>query len=209
MAKNRLTAIGGEVPTNGAVATIEACQPYIAHVRIVGTADLLFHRWDCDDVKAKSEAGKNSKAKKVDNVETYVYRNNDGDICLPGEYLRQSIVNAAKRLPDPCSPRKSARDLFVASIVSLTHLASLGKKDWDYEHRCRVVIQRNAVTRARPAFLAGWTADIDLLVQTPEYISQELLQRAITDAGRLIGVGDFRPSYGRFMVTRFEVGLDG
>lgn len=42
------------------------------------------------------------------------------------------------------------------------------------------------------------------MVNLPEYISPELLHALLTDAGRLIGVGDFRPTYGRFRVIRFE-----
>jgi hypothetical protein len=55
----RETEIGGEVPTNGAVETIAF---------------------------SKSAAAKGSRAKKTDNIETFVYRNDDGELCIPGEY---------------------------------------------------------------------------------------------------------------------------
>jgi hypothetical protein len=84
-------------------------------------------------------------------------------------------------------------------------LASLGVKAWDYEHRCRVQVQRNGVTRVRPALSVGWSASFVLLVNLPEYVSPEMLHGLLTDAGRLIGLGDFRPTYGRFQVVRFEM----
>lgn len=124
-------------------------------------------------------------------------------LCIPGEYLRGSICNAAKFRQDPRSPRKSAHDLFRAAIVSLTPLASMGIKDWSYEHKCRVVIQRNAITRTRPAVKAGWEADFQFLVNLPEYVSRDVLHEVAVNAGRLIGIGDFRPSYGRFSVVKF------
>jgi hypothetical protein len=199
-----LTAIGPEI-TNGGKVAIESGVPYGVDVRIVGAADLIFHRWNCEGVEAKGKAAKGSKAKKTDDVESYVYRDDAGDICLPGEYLRQSVINAAKYRQDPRSPRKSAMDLFKAGIVSLTPLASLGVKEWDYEHKCRVTVQRNGITRVRPAFKSGWQADLLLMVNLPEYIPPEGLLDVIVNAGRLVGVGDSRPTYGRFQVTRFEL----
>ena len=203
--KNKGREIGGDVPTNGASETIESGIPYIATVVLTGTADLLFHRWNCEAVDEKAQAAKGSKAKKTDDIESYVYRNDGGELCLPGEYLRQAIIHAAKFRQDPRSPRKSAMDLFKAGVVALTPLASLGTEKWDYEDRRRVVIQRHGVNRTRPAMKAGWEASFDLMVNTPEYISPAVLNEVIASAGRLVGLADFRPTYGRFSVTEWEV----
>jgi hypothetical protein len=200
-----VTAIGGEVPTNGARAGIETQMPYRVLVEIEGTSAILFHRWNCESVESKSKAKKGSAEKKSDDVESYVYRNEKGEICLPGEYLRGAIIGAAKFQQDPRSPRKSAADLFKAAIVSLTPLSSLGAKNWDFMDQRRVVIQRNAITRNRPAMREGWKAKFILMVNLPEYINDSLLNSTIQAAGKLIGLGDFRPSYGRFNVTSFEV----
>jgi hypothetical protein len=196
--------IGPEL-TNGAKAILETGVPYGAEVEITGVADLIFHRWNCEAVEAKGRAAKGSKAKKSDDIESYVYRNETNALCLPGEYVRQSIINAAKFRQDPRSPRKSAMDLFKAGIISLTPLASLGIHAWDYEHKCRVTVQRNGITRVRPAIKAGWSAALVIMVNLPEYIPPDVLHDVITNAGRLVGVGDSRPTYGRFRVTRFEL----
>src|ERR1700741_4259303 len=127
--------------TNGAEAAIVQGQPYRLAFQLTGTSDLLFHRWNAEAVDEKAKSAKNSKAKKTDDVESYVYRTEDGHLAIPGEYLRGSIIHAAKFRQDPRSPRKSAMDLFKAGVVSLTPLASFGTKDWDYEDRRRVMIQ--------------------------------------------------------------------
>lgn len=190
--------------TNAAAADIEISEPWTCEVTITGSADLLFHRWNNEAVAEKSAARKGSKSKKSDNVESYVYRNEAGELCLPGEYLRGSIINAAKFRQDPRSPRKSAMDLFKAGVISITPLATLGTKDWDYEDHRRVVIQRSAITRVRPAMRAGWKATVHLMINLPEYIDEAFLREVIQMAGRLVGVGDFRPTYGRFDITKFE-----
>lgn len=203
--QNTVEPIGGEVPTNGAKNGIAVQMPYRALISIVGICPILFHRWNVESVESKSKAKKGSAEKKSDDVESYVYRNDKGELAIPGEYLRGAIIAAAKFQQDPRSPRKSAADLFKAAIVSLTDLASLKVKDWDYLDKRRVVIQRNAITRSRPAMREGWKADFILQVQLPEYVDEQLLNTTVQAAGRLIGLADFRPSYGRFSVTRFQV----
>lgn len=201
------TALGLDV-TNDAEDLIGLSAPYVATVTIKGTAPLLFHRWSCEAVEAKAAAAKGSRAKKTDDVESYVYRCDDGTIGIPGRYLVGSVIDkkngAAKYLQDPRSPRKSALDLYKAGLVALTITASLGKKTWDYLDAQRVVVQQAGVTRVHPAFLAGWEATFDLQVLTPEYIDPQSLLSVLTNAGRLVGVGDYRPTYGRFQIVRFE-----
>lgn len=196
--------IGGDVPTNSAKEVIEIGCPYLVSVTIKGTADLLFHRWNCESVEEKSKSLKGSKSKKTDDIESYVYRNKEGFLCVPGEYLRMAIIGAAKFKQDPRSPRKSAVDLYKAGIVVLTKMASLQKKEWDYVDKRRVVIQRNGINRSRPAMNIGWECTFDIEVITPEYIDEFLLNETISMAGRLIGLADFRPTYGRFAVVNFK-----
>lgn len=196
--------------SNGGRQVIEDGIPYTVSVTMKGSSDILFHRWNCEAVAEKASASKGSKAKKTDNIESYIYRDDDNVVCLPGDYLRGAIIGAAKFRQDPRSPRKSAMDMFKAAVVPLTVLAPIttasGKvaEHWDYEHKCRVMIQRAGITRVRPAFKVGWEATVELMVNLPQYVPQELLHEVVIDAGRLIGLADFRPTYGRFRVTKFE-----
>lgn len=195
----------GDTITNGAEDGINLRAPYRVAVEIRGVCDMLFHRWNCEAVAGKASAAKGSKEKKSDNVESYVYRDDEDNICLPGEYVRGSIIHAAKYQQDPRSPRKSAMDIVKAGLICLTPLATLGTKKWDYEHAARVQVQRNGITRIRPAFRTGWKASFLFQINLPEYLRSEFINLLIVDAGRLVGVADFRPSYGRFDLTKFEV----
>lgn len=201
----------GERQSNDAARLIGFEEPYTVSVLIRGVCPMLLHRYSVEAVKEKGAARKNSAAKKTDDVESYVYRNQDGEICLPGAYLKGSVAGpngAAKFRQDPRSPRKSALDLYKAGVIVLTDLASLGVIDWDYLDERRAVVQRAAIPRIRPAMLAGWEASFDVMVQTPEYITRDELYDVISQAGRLVGVGDFRPTYGRFQVVGFvDMGL--
>ena len=85
VARSERIAIGPEV-TNGGKVAIEYALPYSADVTIVGIADLLFHRWNVEGVATKARAAKGSKAKKSDDLESYVYRDDAGELAIPGEY---------------------------------------------------------------------------------------------------------------------------
>lgn len=197
-----LTTLGGV--TNDAASTIAIEQPYAVTATMQGAAPFIFHAWSVDAVAEKAKARKGSRAKKEDDVESYVYRLPSGELAIPGAHFRGAIVNAARFKQDPRSPRKSAMDLFKAGVVPLTELCGLGTHEWDYLDRRRVVVQRNAITRVRPAMAAGWKVTVDLQVLLPEYIDATLLLEVATMAGRLCGVGDARPTFGRFQIVRWE-----
>lgn len=197
--------IGGESPTNGAKSFIESNIPYTVKVVIQGCADYLYHRWNNEAVAEKAAAKKGSKAKKTDDLESFVYRNDEGVLCIPGEQLRMSIISAAKYRQDPRSSRKSAMDLYKAGIIVLTDLSPTGNKDWDYLDMRRVVIQRSSITRNRPALKKGWKVEFLILVNLPEYISSDDLYDVLSMSGKLNGIGDFRPTFGRFNVVSFEI----
>ena len=193
---------------NGAEPEIDDYKPYTVEVTIQGNAPLLFRRWDSEVVEEKAKAPKNSKIKKTDNLESAVYRTADGEIGFPGIYLCSSIYTAAKSQQDPRSPRKSAMDLFRAGVVPLTEIASLGVKEWEYVDRRRARVQQAAITRERPAFKPGWRVTYLLRVLLPAYIAPDLLLQVIIDAGRFIGLADYRPTFGRFQAMNYEVLAD-
>lgn len=203
-------------PNNDAAPQVMASLPYIVRMTLEGTSEILFHRWSNEAVAEKSKAAKGSAAKKTDDVESYVYRNADGFICIPGEYLRQTLVNAGRYRQDPRSPRKSAMDIIKAGVQSLTTLAPIMTKNgddrweardkWDALDERRVTVQRAAITRQRPMFNAGWRADFEFSVSLPEYIDENFLRSLVDGGGKFVGLADMRPTYGRYHVVNWETG---
>lgn len=191
--------------SNGGAAIIDESLPYTAWFDIVGTSAILFHRWNSDAVELKAKAAKGSKVKKEDNLESYVYRDEHGQLALPSEYFRMALVNAAKYRQDPRSPRKSAMDLFKAAVFPLDEMCSLGVADWNLVDRRRVQVQKQGITRSRPGLAQGWKTRVSLQVVLPEYLPPTVLNETMQLAGRVIGIADFRPTFGRFQVTRFDV----
>lgn len=219
MAKNRIkekaglngegTATALADPSQGADDFVQLSEPYRARVTIQGVAPLLFHAWNIEAIEEKAALSKGSKGKKQDNVESYVYRvpkgeKGAGNIAIPGTYLLAALKDTARFMQDPRSPRASFRNLLPACVVPLTEFADTGKKTWDYIDRRRVTVQRAGLTRHRPALMKGWRATFDLEVVLPEYLPEDKLLFLLNMCGRVNGLADFRPTYGRFQVTEFK-----
>lgn len=203
MAKGKATTVGPV--SNGAEETIDASRPYYMDVTIEGIVPLLMHRYSVEAVDAKNKAAKGSAAKKSDDLESFVYRDEAGELCIPGVAIRGAIVTAAKFEQDPRSPRKSMMDLAKAGVDCITELASLGVNKWELEDKRRVLVQRNAVSRTRPGMKTGWRVSFRLMIVLPQYFTPEIVRKLLTNAGKMVGVGDFRPSYGRFDVVSVDV----
>lgn len=203
MVRSNVTALASV--SNDGESVIEMSAPYTSRVTLQGTADYLFHRWSVEAIDTKAKAAKNSAAKKTDDLESFVWRTEDGQLAIPGSHLRGAIINAARFRQDPRSPRKSKMDLYKGGVIVTTLAAPLGVPTWDYEDRQRVTVQRNGITRTRPAMKAGWQATFDVMVMLPEYIDANELREVIEQAGRFCGLGDYRPTYGRFGIVRYEV----
>jgi hypothetical protein len=205
--KSKKISVDKSQVSNGAEPLVAITVPYLVDVTVRGVAPLLFHSWNTESVETKSNAAKNSKVKKTDDLESYVYRTSDGLLGIAGKCLHGSICEAAKRVADPCSPRKSARDLCKAGLTLMTVVAPFepDTKSWDYEDKQRVVIQRSAITRTRPAMKEGWTCTFRLAVNLPEYISPDFLHELLKKAGQFAGLCDYRPTYGRFNITKYTI----
>jgi hypothetical protein len=185
-------------------------EPFSVGMTIEGTADLLFHRWSNEAVAEKAAAARGSKAKKTDDIESYVYRNDDGHICFPGRYIIRAIVEAGRFYHDPRSPRKMAKELVQAGVICEDMLSPVlvgGKPagEWQYLDQQRVTVQRSGITRTRPAFTKGWQCRFTLTSILPEYINPGFLRTLADGAGKFIGLGDFRPTYGRFVISEWDL----
>jgi len=191
----------------GAAAGLSA-PGYSMRVRIEGVSRLLFHRYDPEAADRKSKAPKGAKERKSDDIQSYLYLDPDGFISIPAVNLKACLLAAAKHFSDPRSTgqKKQARDLFAAAIFVEPEMAPVlvgGRKvrEPQFVDRRGVVVQRNRVNRERPGLLPGWQCEFTVNVLAPEYVSPELLREVLSVAGRFVGLGDFRPDFGRFQIV--------
>lgn len=184
---------------------------YRVVVEIQGSVRMLLHGYNCEAVALVNDGIKGGQKKKTDNVESYVYRNTDGHICLPGTNFKACFAEAAKGYQDPGNKRKSMYDTAKAGIrigpSMVPILTSDGKKrtTWDGLDQRGAVVQMNRITRVRPYLEEGWTAKFEINVILGEVIEAGRMRDIVDRAGKICGLGDFRPDFGLFTVTGWKV----
>lgn len=120
---------------------------------------------------------------------------------LPGQNFERCLVDAGRITK---SGKKIERGVFIETDVN--PVAYDGPRDIDglwkdenFRFAASVKVQQNRVTRTRPHF-RSWASASEGMYDGA-VINLEELQEIAATAGRMIGLGDWRPRFGRFEAT--------
>ena len=178
--------------------------------RITGTSALLLHNGrlaDPLDGHAKAMAAVSAKRRKTEadhlrlaelefRGSLYLY---GGEPCIPGEMMEAALARAA------ATERRAAKAK--AGLMVHDHLRLLydGPREpsalWAdprFRLRCGARVGPSRVMRTRPMF-RSWSADL-VVDYLPGMLTAHDVRGFLVIAGEQIGIGDWRPQYGRFHV---------
>ena len=165
-------------------------------VALTGVSPLLQNRFFVEENGSK-------KTKKVyepkDEAEIRLFKNKDGVIFEPSSHVEGSIIKAA--LNFKYDKRKSYTEFIKSGVFVTQDEIPHSFQDWKI-FSCPVVIQRQRIIRSRPMF-NKWKLEFEIEIFN-ENIDTKTLKEIFVYAGRFIGIGDYRPRYGRFVVEKFE-----
>lgn len=172
--------------------------------KIEGVAPILFSRMrSALDDKPKPKP--TDKEKKTEALQR-CHRDNSG-IYLPHDMFKQSLLGGCKAA-DVKKGRKSYAP-FLEALVFVDGNLYLGKQEPDdvYEHWGRIPPgpKGAAVMLRYPIFHTGWQADFSLVVAIDDGNTIEAVKQSLDAAGLLIGMGSWRPEFGRFVVREWAV----
>ena len=128
-----------------------------------------------------------------------LYMDEDGPV-IPPQNIRGMLIRAARK-------RKEGK-LAEAGIFILdnSYLEYDGPRNADalwedesFRHRSIVVVSRSRVPRTRPIF-NEWEAKVKVNYDD-DVLNESQLDEWFAIAGSIIGQGDYRPQYGRFMIV--------
>jgi hypothetical protein len=122
----------------------------------------------------------------------------NGEPCLPGEVIEAALVEAARKMrrgqqakagilsnenfPIEYDGPRTANELWADERFRLT----VGVK-----------VQKNKVMRTRPIF-REWASEISVDFM-PGQLNRAEVEEMVRTAGTIVGIGDWRPKFGRFM----------
>ncbi len=189
---------------------------YQVNVKVKGTSVMLQHRFPIPSYEEMSSGGtKHTGAKDYTSEwKESLYTTEKGEIYQPANHFELAMVKAATNFKVTGKRGKSYKDLVSANVVIDPERIPFGiiapeQLDTDadkplYLDLRPVVIQRARVVRIRPAFKPGWELEFTINVLDDE-LPANMLQDILVLAGKTVGVGDYRPKFGRFSVVKFEV----
>lgn len=179
--------------------------------RIIGVSPLLMHNGQLADPTNRFSrligevAGKRKKTD-ADHVEMgrrewygSLYVGADGAPCIPAEMLEAAMVKGAMK--EKRGPQAKA-GMIVEDNASLLYDGPRDQKAlWEDERfrlRVGVKVGQAKVMRTRPRF-DGWSAVVSTKF-LPSMLNGREVRGFLVAAGQQIGIGDWRPRFGRFTV---------
>jgi len=183
-------------------------------VGLKGIRPLLMHRYPIEIPKDRKNEGE--KDYSLEWLETCYQV--DGNLVIPATNIERALVKAAVNYRIKGKRGKTYKDLFNASIFIDPDMVPFGLQvpspdtapellyDPDqpvYIDMRRVRVQRAAVVRARLALHAGWELSFNMECISDQ-LPEEVVLKVLEYAGEAVGLCDYRPRFGRFIVTRFE-----
>lgn len=181
---------------------------------LVGERPLLMHNGQLADptnehTKGLKEVTKKKAKTEADHVEIKrlewlagLYRDDQGRVAITEDMILGCVIagaRAAKKGKQAQAGLMGAAPFFVLKHkgpVDPLEMFNTGKF-CDYR---LVVVNRMRIMRARPKF-SQWSVDVELLYEDGLLNERDVLA-AVTTAGASVGLGDFRPRFGRFRVER-------
>jgi len=172
-------------------------------VTIRGVSPLLQHRFpDADQIETKSR--KRAGSRQEEDIEKSLYRLPDGVIYQPSEHILGAMIRSASNFLIVGKRKKSYKELVKAVLFIEPECIVHKKQKWGVDQRIvRIPPGTGAmVLRSRPRF-ENWELDFTITT-SEEQMAFETIKEILDYAGRIVGIGDHRPRFGRFTVTRFE-----
>jgi hypothetical protein len=169
-------------------------------ITIKGTCPMIQHQMVADVETTKIRTGE--KDYSMDWKKAMYFDEKIG-CYIPADHIYGTLAKAAVNFVITGRGKKTYKDLVKAAVLVNEEKIPLDKKEPDEIDSRFVVVQRNRINRLRPKFNDGWQAKFSLSI-LDEQFSTDALKDIIEYAGKFVGIGDFRPRFGRFEVIDFK-----
>ena len=181
-------------------------------VEIAGVTGLLMNRFG-EDAEAAVGSGtrptfSGDKGTPRDQASKKAYADQDGQLYIPGANIFASIINAGifhKVGKKQLTTAKTS--LIPAGCIVEDLICPLGTDKWEVDSRSVVNPSTSGRMMCHRPRLDQWSLSFTLNIDTTVF-DPKLIRAVVDDAGKKIGLGDFRPQrkgpFGRFVVTKWQ-----
>lgn len=186
------------------------------NVTIEGTTPLLMNKFT--DAAALAVSGNTStvltgnKGTPREQAERKLYVDEHGVLHIPGPNIFRSIIDAGTFHKAGKTKITTQKSSLVPAAVALLELTCPlrgpdGEPKWEVDSRSVVIPSTGGRVMAHRPRLDRWSLSFTLEIDTGMF-AVPLVRQLVDDAGKRIGLGDFRPSrkgpFGRFVVVGWK-----
>jgi hypothetical protein len=178
-------------------------------VEIKGLCSYIQHRMPSDKksidemkqvVKVLSKNMADEKAF-LKEAELGTYKNSEG-YCIPSAQIEGCLTKAGVTEKVSGQGRKTYKDYMNAFVMVEPDEITINPQEYEIDRRF-VRVQRSRIMRTRPKWTKGWTANFQLMI-LDDTIPTSIVKTLLEHGGMYVGIGDWRPKFGRFEVTKFQ-----
>ena len=137
------------------------------------------------------------------------YKESDGNLFIPGTNIFAALVAAGtfhKVGKSKLTTLKSS--LIPAGIAVIDLVCPLNTNHWEVDSRSVVIPSTGGRIMCHRPRIDDWEASFTIEVDT-EMFNEKTVRILVDDAGKKIGLGDYRPQrkgpFGRFVVKHWEI----
>ena len=181
-------------------------------ITIEGSTPLLCNRFSEDAAMAatsRTRATKIGNETPEESCEKKLYKNDSGELIIPQMNLLSCLMEAGTYHKIGRSKVTTVRKSLIPAVVKITPIELLihSEKGW-YPFETRVVnpSTSGAFNSARPRF-NDWKINFEVDLDDT-YIPVNLFRNIVDDAGKMVGLGDWRPTrkgpFGCFKVINWS-----
>lgn len=180
---------------------------YRVDVEVKGIRQLLQHRFPMPGEPAPTVTFRSGMPKAEQQMlldfEQSKYLLEDGvTLYQPADHFHESMKEAAKNFKVPGKRGASYMKLAERTLMFDPEYIRHTIQEC-IPHTVPARVQRARIPRTRAMF-PKWELGFQIIVREDQF-PPEAVQKILAYAGDFIGVGDWRPKYGLFMVTKFAV----
>ena len=176
----------------------------IFKIEIRGICPLLMHKFSEDDLIKPSKRTKDkqlSESEKIDLAKQFLYTDSRGKLVQPSSHIEGTMIKAASQFT--FKGKKTYKELVKGGVFAFPELIPHKIPKWVVD--ARAIVNPNTRGRSmcyRPR-LDDWKLAFTLEVNDAR-ADKNVIRQILEHAGAYIGIGNYRPRFGRFEVTKFE-----
>ena len=169
--------------------TIKGMKPLLQH----STAAMLV-------VDSKAKKVKSSEHDVVAEAEMGLYKDANGVKCIPFMHILSTMRKAAVNLKKGGAGKKTLKDFVFSGLEIKESLIPLDNQKHEVDIQI-VKIGLSRIPRSRPRF-DEWGATFHVSIIDTQTWDAGTVRQVLEEAGQYQGIGDFRPLYGTFQITK-------